>query len=148
MLTIHAELEALVKQWSREEIPYALCGALALAVFGHPRATYDIDVLAFGGSEHAIRKVARGQGFVLEALPMTFAGGAVKILRISKVDPASEDILSLDILSLSDEMESAVQRSVARWNGLDIYVVSRESLILLKKLRGSGQDQADIEKLL
>ena len=40
-----AELEQLVDALHADAAEYALCGGLALAVHGHPRATKDIDLL-------------------------------------------------------------------------------------------------------
>ncbi len=39
------ELEALIDAFDADEVPYALCGGLALAVHGFPRQTKDIDIL-------------------------------------------------------------------------------------------------------
>jgi hypothetical protein len=46
VLSIHAEFQGLVRELNEQDIPYALCGARALAVFGHPRATLDIEKLS------------------------------------------------------------------------------------------------------
>jgi hypothetical protein len=43
---LYAELAALVRGLDAQGIDYALCGGLALAVHGLPRATRDIDILA------------------------------------------------------------------------------------------------------
>ena len=46
MVDVYAEFLALVKALEAAHIEYALCGALALAVHGAPRATKDIDLIA------------------------------------------------------------------------------------------------------
>ena len=75
MFSIQAELQALVAKLHAEEVPYALCGALALAVHGYPRATLDIDLLALDGSGERILQCGRALGFTLKAAPMQFVGG-------------------------------------------------------------------------
>ena len=147
MFFIHAELQALVTRFYAEEIPYALCGALALAVHGFPRATLDIDLLALSGSSQQIRQCARACGFTLEAAPMQFAAGNVRIERLSKVTSGSEDVLMLDVLSVSEKIEAEIQVETLEWDGVLLKAVSRESLVKLKKLRGSAQDMADIANL-
>ncbi len=147
MFSIHTELQALTARLHAEEIPYALCGALALAVHGHPRATLDIDLLALAGSSERIRRCARALGFTLEAAPMMLARGAVEIQRLSKVIPASEDVLMLDILSLAPQIESEIRVELLDWEGSPLPTVDRPSLIRLKMLRGSAQDIADVQKL-
>lgn len=147
MFSIDVELRQLAVKLDAENIPYALCGALALAIYGHPRATLDIDLLALQGSADRIREAARALGFVLKAAPMLFAGGAVRIERVSKILPESDDVLMLDLLSLAPELEREILVETVLWQGLLLRTVSRDSLIRLKKLRGSKQDVADIEKL-
>ena len=44
-LNLFEETTALLAELERHEIPYAVAGALALAIHGVPRATTDIDLL-------------------------------------------------------------------------------------------------------
>ncbi len=145
MLSIRSELRALVETLEDREIRYALCGALALSIFGYPRSTLDIDLVSFAGNAEAILTVGRELGFTLPALPMSFAKDTVRINRLTKVDP--EDVISLDVLTLAEAIEKEVETEERDWNGLRLVTVRRESLILLKRLRSSTQDLADIEKL-
>ena len=145
VFSIHAELSALAAQLHKEEIPYALCGALALALHGYPRATLDIDLLALMGSGDRIRECARSLGFTLDVAPMVFAGGQVKIRRYSKVIPEIEDVLMLDVLSLPHEIEREIIVTTVEWQGTSLRTVTRESLVRLKKLRGNTQDLADMK---
>ena len=147
MFAIHTELQTLTAKLQAESIPYALCGALALAVHGYPRATLDIDLLALASSGERIQACARTLGFTLEAAPMEFGGGTVRIKRLSKALPGEEDVLMLDVLSVSPEIEAGVVVETLDWNGQRLQTVDRESLARLKMLRGSAQDIADIEKL-
>ncbi len=147
MFDIHTELQALTAKLYAEGIPYALCGALALAVHGYPRATLDIDLLAFTGSGERILECGRALGFTLEAAPMQFAGGSIRIKRLSKAVAGNEDVLMLDVLSVSPEIEKEITTETLDWEGTALRTVDRESLIRLKMLRGSAQDIADVEKL-
>ena len=148
MFSIHAELQALATRLHAGGVPYALCGALALAVHGYPRATLDIDLVALTGSGDQIYECARSLGFTLEAAPMDLAGGTVRIRRLSKVIPAIEDVLMLDVLSLPAEIEREILVETVDWQGTPLQIVSRDGLIRLKRMRGSAQDIADIEKLV
>ena len=147
VFSIHEELRALAARLHVEDVPYALCGALALAVHGYPRATLDIDLLAFAGSGERILQCGRALGFTLKAKPMEFAGGTVRIERLSKAVPGSEDILMLDVLSVLPEVERQITMEIVDWNGTILHTVDKESLVRLKMLRGSAQDIADLEKL-
>jgi hypothetical protein len=147
MPSIDRELKALVEKLNARGIPHALCGGLAMAVHGFPRATLDIDLVALLGSAADIEKTARELGFTLRAAPMNFADGRVTITRISKTSPQNEDVLPLDILTFDASIETGVETEEIEWNGVKLRVVSRKDLIKLKQLRNNQQDQADIEKL-
>ena len=147
MFSIHLELQALATRLHEQRIPYALCGALALAVHGHPRATLDIDLLALSGSGERILRCGRTCGFTLEAVPMEFAGGTVRIERLSKAVAEIEDVLMLDVLSVSPEIEAQLSVELLEWQGVALPTVDRVSLVRLKMLRGNPQDLADVAKL-
>ena len=102
---------------------------------------------ALWGNVALIEKAAREIGYTLNAAPMEFAGGKVKINRVSKISPDAGDVLPLDVLSLDPEIEKAIDFEEVAWDELKLRVVSRKSLIRLKQIRNSHQDQADIEKL-
>ena len=147
MFSIQTELRALTARLHAEEIPYALCGALALAVHGYPRATLDIDLLALKGSGPRILQAGRNSGFTLAAAPMQFSRGLVRIERLSKPIPGEEDVLMLDVLTLAPEIERQITTETLEWEGAALSAVDRPSLIRLKMLRSSAQDLADVEKL-
>jgi len=119
-----------------------------LAVYGIPRATVGIDLLIAKASLPEIQSLAQELGYNLKAEPMIFAHGAIEINRFSKIDSETGDILSLDLLLVSSEIEQVWKsRQEVSWESGKIWVVSREGLISLKSLRGSGQDLDDIKKL-
>lgn len=148
MLDLEQELRRIVEAFDAATIPYALCGGLALAVHGHPRATIDIDLLVTEDNVSRAKELARTLGFTFEARPMTFHGGAVPIHRITKIDPVDGETLMLDLLIVTAQTEEAWRtRETLVWLGRPISVVSRDGLIALKRFRSSGQDLADIEVL-
>jgi len=148
VLDLYEELEAVLSALEAAHLPYALCGGLALAVYGRPRATVDIDLLVEPGSLDAALLALHPLGFDVAALPMAFAGGAVEIRRVSKVDSDADDLLSVDLLLVTPALSAVWEgRRTVRWEGRSLPVVSREGLIALKELRGSGQDRDDIEIL-
>ena len=46
MIDVYTEFVALTRARDSAGVDYALCGALALAIHGAPRATKDIDLIA------------------------------------------------------------------------------------------------------
>jgi hypothetical protein len=76
-------------------IEYAICGGVALAIHGAPRATKDIDLLAREADLPRLREVVRTCGFTLEALPMTFSSGGISIRRSGRPGRASRSKLQV-----------------------------------------------------
>lgn len=142
------ELKKLIAALEEENIDYALCGGLAMAVYALPRATLDIDIMIERDSLERTKQTARNLGYTLEAKPMEFKGGRVQIHRISKVEPPSTELLVLDLLIVTPETREAWENRLdVGWEEGALTVVSPKGLILLKSLRRSGQDQDDIEYL-
>jgi hypothetical protein len=148
MLDLFDEFVTLVHALDEARLPYAVCGGLAMAIHGLPRATVDVDLLVPTDIADSVLAVARGLGYTISAEPMTFAGGAVEIRRVTKIDVASADVLSLDLLLVTPALQEVwTGRNKIGWEHGEVSVVSREGLIALKSLRGSGQDQDDIKRL-
>ena len=76
---------------------------------------------------------------------MKFHGGTMRIHRVSKLEAGTGETLMLDLLLVSPEIRKSWDgRMKVEWEHGSLSVVSPEGLILLKSLRGSGQDQDDI----
>ena len=148
MLDLYEELRILVGKLQESKIEYALCGGLALAVYGLPRATIDIDLLITKDYLADVQTIAQKLRYTLKATPMEFAKGVIEIHRVSKIDPESGDLFSLDFLLVTPEIDSVWRsRREVEWEDGKLWLVSREGLITLKSLRGSGQDLDDIQRL-
>jgi hypothetical protein len=145
-MTLYEELERLVARLESADVPYALCGGLAMAVHGRPRATMDIDLLTPAASLDAIRGVTRGLGFQENPRSMSLARGQIELHRFVKV--VGDDVLPLDIILVSPlfaDIWTDRQRVPSGFG--DIWVLSANALARMKALRGSGQDQDDIRHL-
>jgi len=148
VLDLYEELKAIVAALDENGIDYALCGGLAMAVHGLPRATVDIDLLVRVEKLEEAKSVVRTLGYTIEAQPMSFHKGAIEIRRLSKIDPSDGDLLMIDFLlvtpAVAEAWDNRIRVASARGS---VFVVSREGLIALKSLRRSGQDLDDIERL-
>lgn len=148
MLDLFEELKNLITRLNDAQKDYALCGGLALAIYGIPRATVDIDILIPKDSFAEVRPITEELGYRLQATPMKFKGDVIEIHRISKIDPETGDLFSLDFLFVNPHLEHIWKsRHPVLWEGGTLWVVSREGLIALKEMRGSGQDRDDIHRL-
>jgi hypothetical protein len=150
-LDLIAELEGVLAALERDRVEYALCGGLALAIYKRPRFTDDIDILVLPGAMIAALASARSAGFDIPARKMIFglaAGVKREIQRVSKLDPETGELLTLDLLVVGEELQTVWDtRRRATWGGRDIAIVSREGLVTMKRIAGRLQDLADIEAL-
>jgi len=145
-LDLRDELDALTKSLDAANVPYAVCGALALAIHGHPRATKDIDLVIDPAQLDVTRAVARAHGFTLEALPTTLSGSGITVQRLSRV--ATGQILTLDLI-LGDGPLASVWATRERHETSrgPVWVVSRQGLVTMKLAAGRPQDLADLARL-
>jgi hypothetical protein len=146
---LYAEFKAVVRAFNAEKIPYAVCGGLAFAIHVHPRATVDMDFLIQGADLSRCTQALEGMGYTPHPRAMAFGGGTVQIHRYWKPQEKGGDVLTIDLLFVNDDVMPGVwdSREEMRWEDLSVWVVSRDGLVVLKRLRGSKQDVADIEHL-
>lgn len=151
-MDLFAELLQLTAALDAEQVEYAICGAIALAVHGAPRATKDIDIMARPGDLPRLRKATTACGFTIEALPMTFESSGISIQRFTKIEPSGRTVM-LDVL-LADAILGAVWDSRIRLEvalpgntSRTLSVVSRDGLITLKVAAGRPQDLVDVRRI-
>lgn len=143
---LFAELTRLIEAFDAGGVDYAVCGALALAVHGHPRATKDIDVMVPATALDRVRAAARVCGFTIEALPMTFSSSGITVHRFTKLD--GPRALMLDVLVADGPLANVWStRCALPFGGGEIWVVSRQGLITLKLAAARPQDLVDIARL-
>lgn len=148
MLDLVAELRKLITAFDRHRVDYALCGGLALAIYDYPRATADIDLLITSESLDQVIAIAKELDYTIRGLDMTLASGAIEIRRVSKIDPETGFVLSLDMILVTAKIQAVWDSRVqADWEGGRLSVVSREGLIDLKRISARPQDLADISAL-
>jgi hypothetical protein len=150
MPDLFAELRSVIQALGAADIPYALCGGIAMSIHDHPRATVDIDLLAPRDAVARLAAALGPLGFARrERAPARLAGGEVVMHRLTKIVPGDPDVLVLDVIEVGPGATADAWRTAeaAEWDGRAVKVVSREGLIGLKRLRGSAQDAADIARL-
>ncbi len=133
---------------NERHIEYAVCGGWAMAIHGFLRATLDIDLLILTDDLEKVREAANVQGFHIDVLPLDFDGGKTQIRRISKIDPESKELITLDLLLVTEVFEEAWKgRQKVKWNAGEYGLVSREGMIAMKELAGRHKDLIDLDYL-
>lgn len=143
------EFARLIAEFDRSQVPYAVCGGWALTIHGAPRATIDIDLMVTPDDLDKAWRIAKELGYNIEERALDFREGGIQIRRLSKVDPETKALITVDFLLETEATRQIWQtRESVNWEPRgQISVVSREGLIQLKRLSGRGQDLVDIERL-
>ena len=145
-VTLFEELQGVLGALDSAGVDYALIGALAVAVWGVPRATKDIDLLVRREDLPRARAAVRDCGFNLEALPLEFKDGT-EVQRVSKVDP-SGNLMTVDFMIVDPNLEQAwASRIILPFGDRRVSVVSRDALIGMKARAARPQDVMDIQNL-
>lgn len=143
------ELYAITGALESAGVAYAVCGGVAVTVYGVTRSTKDIDLLIEPTSTERVVEVLRALGYTFRALPQVFDEGTPSechVERVTKVD--GDQHLVVDLLQASHALSGMLDdtRAFDLPNGT-IRVVAKTSLIAMKRLSGRQQDLADIEQL-
>ena len=142
------ELKAVTGALTQEHIDYALCGGLAMAIYGLPRATLDVDLLIPFDALFSAKRALEPLGYTLSGAPMAFHNDAIQIYRLVKIATDTGEEMVLDLLLVTPAITSAWEsRRDITWDGQMIKVVSVAGMMLLKSFRRSGKDLDDIEHL-
>ncbi len=143
------ELHAIAAALTAAGIRYAVCGGVAVTIHGATRSTVDLDVLVERTDLARTLEVVRPLGYSYAALPMIFDAGTVRerhVQRVSKLE--GDEHLLLDLLLAEAAFAGALDdRIEITPPGGPLAVVSRATLIRMKRLAGRTQDLADLESL-
>jgi hypothetical protein len=150
-MDIYTEFLTVVDALSGADIDYAVCGGIAVAIHGFPRLTRDIDFLVQAHDWDRITTALRPVGYTLIGGPIPFDVGKPaerELRRLSKPQAPDEELLTLDFLLVAGALREAWEtREAYEWQGRRISVVSRQGLMLMKRLAGRPQDVADLDRL-
>ncbi len=146
-MILSAQLFQVVDQFDAQGIEYAICGGIAVGVYGFPRLTIDIDLLINESELPRAKGAAAAVGFDLETgwLPLSQKTDC-RIFRLIKIE--GEKFLPLDLMIVestpgdfwSDRKEVLVE-------GRRLKVISLSSLIQMKRESSRSKDRIDVEVL-
>jgi hypothetical protein len=146
MSTLLEEFKSVTEALNSAGIEYAVCGGWAMAIHGLPRSTIEIDLLITTEDLERVWEIAKGNGYDVEGLPLHF--GAIEIRRISRMDPETNNLFTLDLLLVTRALGDILRkRELVEWGEGRAWVVSKSGLIELKRISGRDQDMVDIKRL-
>lgn len=147
----HALIE-LAEALRAAGIPFAVAGAHALALHGHPRATSDIDVLTRAEFRDAADATMHRLGYARVAASTAFAQyERAPMAGIAGLVERADLLFSSRPLG-ARALEQAARHPVA-WHGVALPVVPVDALILMKLMAHGGDprrpyDLGDARKLI
>lgn len=125
---------------------YALIGGLAVAVWGTPRATEDIDLLAELSPSPELDAALRAAGFAVDWRRGDPDDPIPLLLHLSSATGPEIDILCATRSWERDMLDRAMHIRLP--NGFEAPVVAVEDLIILKLMAGGPGDLVDAADLL
>ena len=133
------------------EIEYALAGGLAVAVWGEPRTTYDIDFVVASSEPQIVRLktlVESSTLFAFEAEDLRLTD--LSIVRAHLLTADGKDVILVDFLCVESEFASSLlsRRIQLPVGGQNLFVVSPEDLLILKLQSARAKDLEDARGIL
>ena len=145
----YEELKRLVDALDDGSVDYALCGGLAVIIYGYARLTKDIDILVCREGLEKAKGIAKACGFDIESGRIPFDLGTDRqseIFRLVKIE--GEMLLMVDLVVVTPVLEDVWEdREEREWEGRKLRIVSPDGLVKMKRLAGRIQDLADLVNL-
>ncbi len=139
-------LARLIAVLESRRVPFAVIGGLAVAAWGVPRATEDIDLLADLSPSPEIDAALRAAGFDLEWRRGGPDDPVPLLLRLRSTSGPEIDVVCATRAWEREMLSRSVRFRIPE--GLETPVVAAEDLIVLKLLAGGPGDLADVAELL
>jgi hypothetical protein len=145
-MEVQKDFKELLELLNRHEAKYVIVGAYALAFYGHPRYTGDLDILIAPEIDNAnkIINAIKEFGLVLKNLKAEDFLISERVIQLG-ISPLRIDILtSLTGLTWKQIFSNKMQGEYA---GVPVYFIGKEELKINKKALGRHKDLADLESI-
>jgi len=145
-MEIQRDFRELLALFNEHKVDYIIVGAYALAFYGAPRYTGDIDILVKPDAVNARRVITALEKFGFGAVGLTATDftSPDKVIQLG-MPPVRVDILT-SITRVTWE-EVFLGRVEGKYVGIPVAYIGREQFISNKKALGRKKDLADLEAL-
>ena len=143
---IQPDFRDLLASFNAHKVDYIIVGAYALAFYGAPRYTGDIDIYVKPDPENAQRIMAALNEFGFGSVGLSAADfeGPDKVIQLG-VPPVRVDMVtSITGVSWNDAFSGRVE---GKYGDVPVHYIGREHFILNKRALGRKKDLADLEAL-
>lgn len=141
-----ADFKEFIVELNKYKVEYMLIGGYALGVYGHIRATNDLDIYINATEENASKMVRACVDYGIPGESIEKDMFLVqKMIGIGQPPLRIEILKKLDIVDFKYAFQRAIKTTV---DGIPINVVDLDDLIILKKAAIKGRNKSrDIEDL-
>ena len=143
---LNPDYRDMIERLLKEGVDFMLVGGYAVALYGWPRTTFDIDFWIMANPENAkaVMRAIRAFGAPLMGLTEADFHKPGMVFQIG-TEPQRIDIISaVDGLDYADASRRAVRMNV---DGLELKVIAIDDLIANKRASGRPKDIADAQAL-
>lgn len=147
-------LRGLLRGLHSHDVRYLVSGAMAMVFYGYVRNTEDLDLIVDPDPENLDRLAdwLTSAGATLRLNPMRSFGerertGLHRGAKVSVLTPLGQVDIDQTLPGLPEFSQLMEQAELYETDGMRVPVLDRETLIELKRSRGSFLDQADIEAI-
>jgi predicted nucleotidyltransferase len=146
MMRLPKDFKELLQLLNSKKIEYLVVGGYAVALYGYPRATGDIDIwIAISkDNAHSIVEALKEFGFNTPQLKEELFLEKEKNIRMGNPPLRIEILTSIDGVEFA---ECYANKKPVTIDGIDINFISLKDLKKNKKVSGRYQDLADLENL-
>jgi hypothetical protein len=147
-------LRGLLRGLHKHEVSYIVSGAIAMVFYGYVRNTEDLDLIVDPAPEN-LDRVAEwlaAAGAALRLNPMSKFGerertGLHRGAKVSVLTSLGQVDIDQQLPGLPEWSQLMARAELYETDGMQVPVVDRDTLIELKRSRGSYLDRADIEAI-
>lgn len=145
-MEVQKDFKELLALFNEHKVEYVIVGGYALAFYGAPRYTGDIDILVHPDAANANRILAALDEFGFGSVDLTAADfeKPQNVIQLG-VPPVRVDIItSLTGVSWEDAYAGKTQ---GKYADTPVYYIGRKQFIANKRAVGRKKDLADLEAL-
>jgi len=146
MIRLPKDFKELLQLLNLKKIDYLIVGGYAVALYGYPRATGDMDIWIAISKHNAQKTVEalREFGFNVPELKEDIFLEEGKNIRMGNPPLRIEILTSIDGVEFEDCFK---KREIIKIDDIDVHVISLEDLKKNKKASGRHKDLDDLENL-
>jgi predicted nucleotidyltransferase len=143
---MNKDLKEFLKSFNAQKVEYLIVGGIAVAYYGYPRYTGDIDVWVKKSKENAEKIISAVNSFGYAGLDLTIE----ELTKDNMVFQFGVEPNRIDVITDADGLiydEAEKNKKEVLIEDVKIYMISLEDLKKNKKATGRHKDLEDIENL-